>query len=157
MSLSLNWLWTPHPPNYARVVTASGVMRHIARVVVLGGTYVTNERAVPGATQELGSDLHESALSSGACRPASPVPSVAHLHAGWHDALTRLYIMRMCAACDVLGHFCADDTLRTALLYVPGERAALGEAVMQLTRATWDEAQNPSVPWVMVSAPDNLF
>ena len=58
------------------------------------------------------------------------------------------------AVCGAVAAFAADDTLRAVLLR---ERAALGEAVMQLTRATWDEAQNPSVPWVMVSAPDNLF
>ena len=40
--------------------------------------------------------------------------------------------------------FAAHDSLRAALLR---ERAALGEGVMQLTRAAWDEADNPSWAW----------
>ena len=41
--------------------------------------------------------------------------------------------------------FAAHDSLRAALLR---ERAALGEAVMQLARAAWDEAEDPSSFWV---------
>ena len=48
------------------------------------------------------------------------------------------------AACEAVAAFAADDTLRAVLLR---ERAALGEAVMQLTRAAWDEAEDPSVAW----------
>ena len=39
--------------------------------------------------------------------------------------------------------FAAHDSLRVALLR---ERAVLGEAVMQLARAAWDAAEDPS-PW----------
>ena len=38
----------------------------------------------------------------------------------------------------------ANDTLRAVLMH---ERAALGESVMQLTRATWDEVEDPSMMW----------
>ena len=48
------------------------------------------------------------------------------------------------AACAAVVHFAADDTLRAVLLR---ERSALGEAVMQLTRAAWDGAQDPSIIW----------
>ena len=40
----------------------------------------------------------------------------------------------------------AHDSLRAALLR---ERAALGEAVMHLARAAWDEATDPSLFWVL--------
>ena len=40
--------------------------------------------------------------------------------------------------------FAAHDSLRAALLR---ERAALGEAVMQLARAAWDEAEDPNALW----------
>ena len=40
--------------------------------------------------------------------------------------------------------FAAHDALRAALLC---ERAALGKAVMQLTRAAWDEAEEPGMEW----------
>ena len=40
--------------------------------------------------------------------------------------------------------FAAHDSLRAELLR---ERAALGEAVMQLTRAAWDEAEDPGWAW----------
>ena len=40
--------------------------------------------------------------------------------------------------------FAAHDSLRAELLR---ERAALGEAVMQLTGAAWDEAEDPSSSW----------
>ena len=42
--------------------------------------------------------------------------------------------------------FAAHDSLRVELLR---ERAALGEAVMQLTRAAWDEAEDPSIEWAV--------
>ena len=42
--------------------------------------------------------------------------------------------------------FAAHDSLRAALLR---ERAALGEAVMRLARAAWDEATDPSTYWVI--------
>ena len=48
------------------------------------------------------------------------------------------------AACESVGAFAADDTLCAVLLR---ERAALGEAVSQLTRAAWDEAEDPCVAW----------
>ena len=48
------------------------------------------------------------------------------------------------AACGAVAAFAADDTLRAALLR---ERAALGEAAMRLTRAAWDEAEDPSSTW----------
>ena len=48
------------------------------------------------------------------------------------------------AACGAVAVFAADDTLRAVLLR---ERAVLGEAVMQLTRAAWDEAEDPGVMW----------
>ena len=41
--------------------------------------------------------------------------------------------------------FAAHDSLRVELLR---ERAALGEAVMQLTRAAWDETEDPGWAWV---------
>ena len=54
----------------------------------------------------------------------------------------------MCAAaCDALSGFVADDTLRTALLGVPRERAALGKAAMRLASVTWDEAEEPGFTW----------
>ena len=40
----------------------------------------------------------------------------------------------------------AHDSLRAALLR---ERAALGEAVMRLARAAWDEAEDPGTYWAM--------
>ena len=43
-----------------------------------------------------------------------------------------------------LAVFAADDTLRAGLLR---ERAALGEAVMRLTRAAWDEVEDPGSMW----------
>ena len=49
------------------------------------------------------------------------------------------------AACNAVVAFAAHDPLRAALLR---ERAALGEAVMQLTRAAWDEAEDPGWAWV---------
>ena len=51
----------------------------------------------------------------------------------------------MCAA---VAAFVADHTLHAMLLR---ERAALGEAVMRLTRGAWDEAEDPSSMWVMGS------
>ena len=42
--------------------------------------------------------------------------------------------------------FAAHDSLRATLLR---ERAALGEAVMRLARAAWDEAEDPSLTWAM--------
>ena len=42
--------------------------------------------------------------------------------------------------------FAAHDSLRAALLR---ERAALGEAVMRLARAAWDEAEDPGVYWAI--------
>ena len=42
--------------------------------------------------------------------------------------------------------FAAHDSLRAALLR---ERAALGEAVMQLARAAWDEAEDPAAGWAI--------
>ena len=48
------------------------------------------------------------------------------------------------AACNAVAAFAAHDPLRAALLR---ERAALGEAVMQLTRAAWDEAEDPGWAW----------
>ena len=50
------------------------------------------------------------------------------------------------AACGAVAVFATDDTLRAVLLR---ERSALGEAVMQLTSAAWDEAEDPSVNWAM--------
>ena len=50
------------------------------------------------------------------------------------------------AACAAVATFAADDTLRAVLLR---ERAALGEAVMQLTRAAWDEAEDPGYMWAL--------
>ena len=44
--------------------------------------------------------------------------------------------------------FAAHDSLRAALLR---ERAALGEAVMQLVRAAWDEAEDPGSVWALGS------
>ena len=52
----------------------------------------------------------------------------------------------MLAACGAVAHFAADDTLRAVLLR---ERSALGEAVMQLTSAAWDEAEDPSIMWAL--------
>ena len=40
--------------------------------------------------------------------------------------------------------FAAHDLLRAALLR---ERAVLGEAVMRLARAAWDETEDPGVYW----------
>ena len=48
--------------------------------------------------------------------------------------------------CGAVAAFAADDTLRTVLLR---ERAALGEAVMRLTRAAWNEAEDPQAAWAM--------
>ena len=42
----------------------------------------------------------------------------------------------------------ADDTLRAALLGVPRERAALGEAVTRLASVAWDEAEDPGARWI---------
>ena len=42
--------------------------------------------------------------------------------------------------------FAAHDSLRAALLR---ERAALGEAVLRLARAAWDEAGDPNMWWAM--------
>ena len=42
-----------------------------------------------------------------------------------------------------MARFAADDTLRAALLGVPRERAALGEAVTRLASVAWDEAGDP--------------
>ena len=42
--------------------------------------------------------------------------------------------------------FAAHDSLRAELLR---ERAALGEAVMRLARAAWDEATDPGVYWLV--------
>ena len=50
------------------------------------------------------------------------------------------------AACGVVAVFATDDTLRAMLLR---ERSALGEAVMQLTRAAWDEAADPNLGWAI--------
>ena len=50
------------------------------------------------------------------------------------------------AACDAVATFAVHDSLRAALLR---ERAALGEAVMQLARAAWDEAEDPGVYWAV--------
>ena len=50
------------------------------------------------------------------------------------------------AACGAVAHFAADDTLRAVLLR---ERSELGEAVMQLTRAAWDEAADPCSGWAL--------
>ena len=50
------------------------------------------------------------------------------------------------AACGAVARFAADDKLRAVLLR---ERSALGEAVMQLTRAAWDEAEDHSVLWAL--------
>ena len=64
----------------------------------------------------------------------------------------------MCtAACAALAKFAADDPLRAALLGSPTERAAMGEAVMQLTRAPWDEAKNPCHLWLLVSTPETKW
>ena len=54
------------------------------------------------------------------------------------------------AACDAVALFASDDALRAAVLGSPSERAALEQAVTQLTRATWDEAEDPSYSWVAV-------
>ena len=44
--------------------------------------------------------------------------------------------------------FAAHDALRVALLGAPSERAALGRAVLRLTRAAWGtEADAPSYFW----------
>ena len=48
--------------------------------------------------------------------------------------------------CSTVAAFATDDTLRAVLLR---ERAALGEAVMRLTRAAWDEAEDPSLFWAI--------
>ena len=48
--------------------------------------------------------------------------------------------------CGAVAVFAADETLRAGLLR---ERAALGEAVMRLTRAAWDEAEDPTMHWAM--------
>ena len=48
------------------------------------------------------------------------------------------------AACGAVAHFAADDTLRAVLLR---ERSALGKAVMQLTSAAWDKAEDPNMNW----------
>ena len=48
--------------------------------------------------------------------------------------------------CGAVAAFAADDTLRAVLLR---ERAALGEAVMRLTRGAWDEAEDPDMTWAM--------
>ena len=61
-------------------------------------------------------------------------------------ALTRVHA----AACDAVALFASDDALRAAVLDSPSERAALEQAVTQLTRATWDEAEDPSYVWVAV-------
>ena len=50
------------------------------------------------------------------------------------------------AACGAVAAFATDDTLRAVLLR---ERAALGEAVMRLTRGAWDEAEDPSAVWAL--------
>ena len=50
------------------------------------------------------------------------------------------------AACGAVAAFAAHDSLRAELLR---ERAALGEAVMRLARAAWDEAEDPSVYWAL--------
>ena len=47
-----------------------------------------------------------------------------------------------------MARFAADDTLRAALLGVPRERAALGEAVTRLASVAWDEAEDPGTKWV---------
>ena len=44
--------------------------------------------------------------------------------------------------------FATHDSLRAELL---GERAALAKAVMQLTRAAWDEAEDPGYSWAFGS------
>ena len=54
--------------------------------------------------------------------------------------------MACSAACAAVSAFTAHDSLRATLLR---ERAALGEAVMQLTRAAWDEAEEPSMEWAI--------
>ena len=59
-------------------------------------------------------------------------------------------LMRVCdAACDAVAGFVADDALRSALLGVPRERAALGEAVMRLADIAWDRAEEPNWNWFM--------
>ena len=50
------------------------------------------------------------------------------------------------AACEGLAALAAHDSLRAALLR---ERTALGEAVMQLARAAWDAATDPSLSWLL--------
>ena len=50
------------------------------------------------------------------------------------------------AVCGAVAAFAADDTLRAVLLR---ERAALGEAVMRLTRGAWNEAEDPGLWWAM--------
>ena len=54
--------------------------------------------------------------------------------------------MGLLVACQAVAAFAAHDQLRAALLR---ERAALGEAVMRLARAAWDEAEDPSALWVL--------
>ena len=53
------------------------------------------------------------------------------------------------AACDAMVGFVTDDTLRAALLGVPRERAALGEAVTRLVSIEWDEAAEPGCNWLI--------
>ena len=50
------------------------------------------------------------------------------------------------AACGAVAVFATDDMLRAGLLR---DRSALGEAVMQLTRAAWDQAADPSIRWAL--------
>ena len=52
------------------------------------------------------------------------------------------------AVCNSVASFAAHDALRVALLGAPRERAALGRAVLRLTRAAWGtEADDPSYFW----------
>ena len=64
------------------------------------------------------------------------------------SALTRV----RSAGCDAVARFASDDSLRTALLGVPSERAALAQGVTQLAAATWNEAEDPDITWLIVSS-----
>ena len=43
-AIAVEWQWTALPADYAQIITASGLMPEIVRVVAMGGAYVTSLR-----------------------------------------------------------------------------------------------------------------
>ena len=79
--------------------------------------------------------------------PAGP-RSPAHAWAAARSAPPSPARAPRTAVCSTVASFAAHDALRVALLGAPRERAALGRAVLRLTRAAWGtEADAPSYFW----------